>query len=315
MRRVIRPGPGGGDVELFRSSEPNLPGAVFYDRRRPLGRPPPPLGARIGATVGRGGGGGGHGGGHGRGHGGARPRGPWSGWGSDLYYLTICQSGDVRLPDGTCIRAEDLDYDGETGTLVTLTGRVPRRLADHVSVGTILGPGGSSQPLGSGASTSGSQTSGNASADALNLQWIALDTFRSRHPDKIGASPVLPPLYSPGITDAGWASDYNDWQTFYADVPNWLPSWASLTGDITGWQAYANAWGAYFSSLVPNATDKPANYPTGTAGILPTIQSIMPGGLLSGLKNALSTAAWIAVAVVAGVGIWILWPVLMHFKG
>jgi hypothetical protein len=281
----------------------------------------PRLGMRVGQSsirpihpltncvVGHGGhGGGGHGGRtHGRGRGGGPAWGTWGDWGDG--YVIDCPDGSVVLPDGTCVDASLLNYRTGHAVLVSWDGQVPRALRH--TVGVVLGPGGSNEPL-PGAGATSTATSGNPTADALNLQWTALANFLSTHP-KLGTNPSLSRAYAPDIASSQWLDDYQGWQTFYAQVPNWMPTWASITGDLTGWQAYANAWGGYFQSQFPNEKTFPPNFPTGQAGIqsvLPSISSLVPG--LQAAASALSTAV---VAVAIGVGLWFLWPVLVHVRG
>jgi hypothetical protein len=327
MKRMIRSGPGGGMVELFSSQGSTLPASLFRDRRPPLGEPPP-LRARVGATVGRGGGG--HGGGGHGGHGGLGgrgghwgPQGPWNWnrWGADdtLYYLPICPDGLIRLPDGSCVDAEALDFEARHGNLVVAgASPVPSGLPHRTRVGTILGPGGSQNPIGGGVygtgTDPGSSGTGSPQADALNLQWQALNSVIPRD---MGSTTVLPDSYITvlGSSDSGtyWSTDYADWTAFYSQVGTWEQEAAAAAGlitDLQGWQMWANAWGAYYQDKHPKAT-LPANWPSGgkPAASLPSLSS-----LANPLKSVLATAAWVAVAVVVGLGVWLLWPVFMHFR-
>jgi len=210
----------------------------------------------------------------------------------------IDEDGTVTLPDGSTINAHDLDWsdlaDAGCATVGDSTSDLP--------------PFTSETPMPVAIAT-GTQAGGNAQADNLNLQWIALAQFLAANP-QLGTNPTLPASYAPDVVSViNWLTTYADWQTFYSTIGT--VSLSQLTGDLTGWQAYANAWGQYFQSLAPNQA-VPANYPTGTAGIasLPSLSSILPSA-----NSTANLLEWAVIAACVGVGLWVFWPVLAGAHG
>jgi hypothetical protein len=112
-----------------------------------------------------------------------------------------------------------------------------------------------------------------------------------------GATVSLPTQYQPNLTATTWAEDWSSWQTFYEDISAGALTLATVTGDVTGWQAQANGWGEFIRAQCPNLP-LPANFPSGQAGIA----SILPSW---------STVGWVAFAVLVGAGLWFFWPRLV----
>ena len=194
----------------------------------------------------------------------------------------IDEHGIVRLPDGAEIHVDSI----ELGSLFHST--VAR-------VGAVLGDN-----LGGAAGATGNvaQTQAQAQADALDLQWQALAQV-------IPPTTSLPTAYEPNLTATTFSADYSDWTVFHNDIASGSTSWATVTGDLTGWQAQANGWGSWYRATYPNA-QLPPNFPSGSAGIA----SLVPSGLPS-----FQTVEWVVIAVAVGVGLWLLWPALVGARG
>jgi hypothetical protein len=331
---------------LKRHAQADADHAATHRHDGSAGPSPPSHQPRLDASVGKGGGGGGGGWHGGGGHGGGRGRGRWGGpwgWGGggpSYYggdtYIFGCGPGMVQLTDGTCLDARllgiqpsvrvgapldamscliDIEEDGlitlPDGT-VTHADRLDWSGMAHlrgIHVGqdstSEFPPSDTGSDLGGAASTTGTATSGNATADALNLQWAAL---AATVPNCLGANATLPTSYAPDLASTSWQDDYQGWQTFYAGIGSF--GWEDITGDLSGWQSYANAWGALVKSKCPNI-QLPENFPTATPGSwslpLPDISTLTAPGVASALE-------WAVIATLVGVGIWVLWPVLAGTK-
>lgn len=248
--------------------------------------------------------------------------GGWNQWEDfDTYEVAVCPDGTVRLPDGTCADATELDFHTGQGVVATSTDAIPHHVCCHLAgapmirigqavTGTGTGatnffpPAGyEGDNLGNAASTTGTTSSGNPAADAINVQWAALASLVQSNPTTIGPNPMLPLTYSPDVASSSWATDYADWQTYYSQIGTL--SLSQITGDNAGWQAYANAWGQYLRTLVPQGTPLPQNFPTGPASPLETVSELLPS-----TASIVSTLEWIVVAVAIAAGVWLLWPVL-----
>jgi hypothetical protein len=162
------------------------------------------------------------------------------------------------------------------------------------------------QPVSPPAVATGTQTSGSPAADSLNLQWVALAQFIASN-SQLGPNPSLPMSYAPDLASTQWLTDLGDWQTFYSQVGTF--SLSQVTGDLAGWQAYANSWGQYLRTQAPQA-QIPANFPTGQAGLasLPAVSSLIPSA-----SSYTDAVKWTVIAVAVAAGIWLLWPVAAHF--
>jgi len=219
-------------------------------------------------------------------------------------HVEVAEDGTIALPDGSTASADALDY---TGLMAAVDQRIAQAMHEHnvtmhgASAGAVLGPGGSGTPLGQGSSATGTQPtgSGNDEADAINAEMQAIDQVLSG--GALGPNPILPGTYSPSLTSTAWTDDKQAWSAYYADIGSF--SWLDLTNDLQGWQAEANAWGSYIRAQAPNAS-LPPNFPTGSAGLA----SLVPAGLGSALQ-------WGVIAVLVGVGVWMLWPVLVGSHG
>jgi hypothetical protein len=213
--------------------------------------------------------------------------------GSTLHGRTVCRvdGGLVALPDGSMLDASTLDWS------------MPASVAGAL-VGAVLGSGGSPTHLPTGQPTTPTTptSSGNAEADALNLQWQALAQVIGT--GCLGTNPTLPAGWSPDVvSQRSWLTDYQGWKEYYAGIGSF--GWEDIVGDIKGWQADANGWGQYVKEQCPTAK-LPANFPTGTAGL----NSLVPSA-----SSIASTIQWVVIAVAVGVGLWLLWPVLVGARG
>lgn len=269
-----------------------------------------------GARHGHHGGHGGHGG-HGRGESILGP----GGWGLydgfPTYELSVCPDGTVQLPDGTCVDASTLNFRTGEGIVATSVAEIPHEVCCHLAGAPMIRTGQSTPPssqgtfsntnpsgyVGPGSTGTGANASGNPAADAIDLQWQALAQLVTQNPTTIGPNPTLPMSYSPDAASSSWATDYADWQTYHAQIGTL--SLSQITGDNAGWQAYANAWGQYLRTLVPQGTALPQNFPTGPASPLQTVSSLLPS-----TASVVSTLEWIVIGVAVAAGVWLLWPVL-----
>jgi len=297
-------------------------------------------GARIGGgEVGHHHGGGGH-----HHHGGAFPI--WGGW-DGAYWgypyaqvpLTVlaCAPGQLLLADGTCFdprlygqdggrvsvgaSLSDLGADGhhfcpmsDDGSVTLPDGQVALPdwellRAHHAAT---VGADSSSQfPTSTAtdmpaAGAIGTATSGNLEADALNRQWEALAQVV---PQCLGPNASLPTSYTPSLTSSTFTDDLAGWREFYAGIGSF--GWEDVTGDLSGWQSYANAWGALVKSKCPTM-QLPADFPQATPGSwalpLPDISTLTAPGVASAIE-------WGVIAIALGVGLWLFWPVLVGAKG
>jgi hypothetical protein len=193
----------------------------------------------------------------------------------------VGEDGCVHLPDGSSVHVDSLDL-GELA---------------HVNVGqsTTYGSGYGGDYVGPGASSSGSQTSSPA-ADAIEANWVAV---------------LQAPAEIPGWTTANQTklnSDHQNWEAFYAHIQNGESLY--LLQDVSPWQTIVNEWGDAMRQMAPTVTAWPAGFPTtpGGAGL-----STTPLALPS-LPSLPDPTPWV-IAVLVGVGLWVLWPVLAGAKG
>jgi len=273
--------------------------------------------------------------------GGLVPAGSWdtyASYGYPILTLSPCPVGTIVLPDGTCVptsalqistgagivvgQDEDSGDSGDTSpagdgstddtddtapldpTYTDDTDDTDNSGTDFTSTTTNDSAYSDAAILGSGGSTTPyvAQTyQGSTQANALNLQWYALAQFVA---DNVPtpSSLTLPSTYAPGIISEGWTSDYAEWQTYYSEVGT--ASWSQVSGDLTGWQATANSWGAYLRSKYKSAS-LPQNFPSGGAS---GFESVVPG-----ISNVIPSAGSLGIGVVAvlvAAGVWILWPVV-----
>src|SRR5579863_5080572 len=276
-----------------------------------------------GATVGHGGG---HHGGHHGGHGfdGVIVS-DWPAWEP---VVLACGPGQLLLADGTCFDPAAYGHPIEPGAHAGQVfmfdedgyAHLPDGSAVHVEAvdfGEIASHVGQTsfptytEPTYPPVTGTGTMSSGNAEADALNAQWAALAQVI---PVYMGANASLPMSLAPDVASSTFSGDYAGWQEFYAGIGSF--GIEDLTGDLTGWQAYANAWSSYFHQQFPNvqASSLPANFPTpqgtGISSVLPSISSIE-----SPTSNVAQIIEWGVIAVLVGVGVWLFWPALVGARG
>jgi hypothetical protein len=175
---------------------------------------------------------------------------------------------------------------------------VGARVGQDTTSTSAFPPANTGSLLGPAAGATGTNPTDNAIADSINLQMQAVASVIGQCG---GSTVTLPTQYQPNFTNSTWTQDYSNWQTFYQDISQGSLTLATITGDTTGWQAQANAWGSYIRATCPTLK-LPPNFPMGSAGLA----SIVP---------SFGTIGWVLAVGAIALAAWFFWPKLVGARG
>jgi hypothetical protein len=224
-------------------------------------------------------------------------------WDGEPVVLVPCPDGTVMLPDGTCVDVRELV--GMGAAAVVGQASAPSSPSADSGVGPSVPnwgfpPASSSSMPAAGVTAPAS--SGNPDVDALAAQYAAIGQVIAQNA-----------ATAPADMQPAWARDDGQWNAWLTDYDNANSvSRAARRASLSAWQSIANDWTQAVKAQWPSSAAAQAltGGQASPIGVYPS-QPVTPGGGLNipGLPS-LSTVSWVVVAVLVGIGVWMLWPII-----